>query len=64
MWLRNGRGYKKILESFNTKLINLKTKLNFNKLQKILFLKVDLLIYKFFFHFQITQLLKEKKPDF
>ncbi len=59
-------GYKKILESFNTKLINLKTKLNFNKLPKNSLLKsrFTYLIIFFFFIFQITQITKRKKTGF
>ena len=56
---------QKILESFNTKLINLKTKLNFNKLPKNSLLKSKIYLFNnIFFHFQITQITKRKKTGF
>lgn len=58
--------YKKILDSFNTQLIDLSTTLNFDKLPKNSFLKsrFTYLIIFFFSFFKLHKLLKEKKPDF
>ena len=58
--------YKKNLDSFNTKLIDLKTKLDFKKLPKNSFIKSRLtyLIIFFFSIFKLHKLLKKEQPDF
>ena len=58
--------YKKILNSYNTKLIDLNTKLDFKKLPKNSFFKSRLtyLIIFFFSIFKLHKLLKEEQPDY
>ncbi len=58
--------YKKNLDSFNTKLIDLKTKLDFKKLPKNSFIKsrFTYIIIFFFSIFKLHKLLKKERPDF
>tara|TARA_E500000178_G_scaffold356507_1_gene434942 strand:- start:1084 stop:2238 length:1155 start_codon:yes stop_codon:yes gene_type:complete len=58
--------YKNILDSYNTKLIDLKTKLDFKKLPKNSYIKsrFSYLVIFLFSIFKLHKLLKEEKPDF
>jgi len=58
--------YKKNLDSFNTKLIDLKTKLDFKKLPKNSFIKSRFTYFIVFFFsiFKLHKLLKKEQPDF
>ena len=58
--------YKKNLESYNTKLIDLKTKLDFKKLPKNSFIKSRFTYFMIFFFsiFKLHKLLKKEQPDF
>ena len=58
--------YKKNLDSFSTKLIDLKTKLDFKKLPKNSFIKsrFTYLVIFFFSILKLHRLLKKEQPDF